>query len=81
MSLKTSTGLRNRMLDTAPARTILAGGVIHIYGGLDRPPDRARQRRGEDLAADGVRTAYQAGNLTSFNGMRKAPMWRLVVLR
>ena len=35
MSLKTSTGLRNRMLDTAPARTILAGGVIHIYGGFE----------------------------------------------
>lgn len=44
----------------------------------DRPPDRARQRRGEDLAVDGVRTAYQAGNLTSFNGMTKAPMWRLL---
>ena len=35
MSLKTSTGLRNRMLDTAPARTVLEGGFIHIYGGVE----------------------------------------------
>lgn len=35
MTLKSSTGLRNRMLDTGPARTALAGGFVHIYGGAE----------------------------------------------
>lgn len=34
MTLKVSTGLRNKLLDTAPVKTQLAGGFIHIYGGV-----------------------------------------------
>ena len=34
MALKTSTGIRNYMLDTGPARTALNLGFINIYDGL-----------------------------------------------
>ena len=33
MTLKVSTGLRNKLLDTGPLRTIMAGGLIKIYSG------------------------------------------------
>lgn len=33
MTLKTSTGLRNKILDTAPLRTVLGLGFINIYSG------------------------------------------------
>jgi len=39
MALKTSTGLRNYMLDTGPARTTLNLGFINIYDGT--PPATA----------------------------------------
>lgn len=35
MTLKSSTGLRNRLLDTGSARDALAGGFVHIYAGAE----------------------------------------------
>lgn len=46
MTIKTSTGLRNKMLDTNPLRTILNLGFINIYSGT--PPATA------DAAATGT---------------------------
>lgn len=39
MTIKASTGLRNQLQDTAPMKTILAGGFIKLYSGT--PPDSA----------------------------------------
>jgi len=36
MAIKTSTGLRNQLLDTSSLKTILTGGFINIYSGT--PP-------------------------------------------
>lgn len=33
MAIKSSTGLRNKVLDTGPLRTVLANGFIKIYSG------------------------------------------------
>lgn len=39
MAIKTSTGLRNKMLDANPLKTIMASGFIKIYAGT--PPTTA----------------------------------------
>ena len=57
MALKASTGLRNKLMDTGSLKSILAGGLIKVYGGAV-PADA-------DAAATGTLLCIISNNSTS----------------
>jgi len=62
MSLKTSTGLRNKLLDTNPLKTIMAAGFIKMYkGAVPSSADDAVN------AADLLCTIYSDGAAAGIN--------------
>ena len=65
MPLKSSTGLRNQMLDTAPLRTILNLGVVNVYSGTT--PATA------DDALGGAVLLYTLSNASTVTGLTFEP--------